>query len=130
MLLQHRLHLSSLITSICLTLRLRRRNVVAMGQLEEQQNVSLKPQPCRSARSSGLRELKNTGQGAWQHRSSSAAVNCSTKAWTCFTDKFDANTDDEIIKRLAAGRRRAAGLPGEEKEEDPQEDNAEQQKPN
>ena len=46
-----------------------------------------------------------------------------------FTDRIEVSNDKQIIKRLMAGRRRAAGL-AEEDEEKETEDNRDEPKPN
>jgi hypothetical protein len=54
---------------------------------------------------------------------------CSAATLGLFVDRVEINTDEKIMESLIRGRRRAAGLT-ENEEEQPQDDDAELQKPN
>jgi hypothetical protein len=71
-----------------------------------------------------IEDAKNAGQGAWQAATIATILRGYERLGRYldpFTDRLEVNAHQQIMERLIAGRRRAAGLPEEEEAEDPEE---------
>ena len=76
-----------------------------------------------------IEDAKRAGQGAWQSQAVLRGYELLGKSMGLFVDRVESNLDEKIMETLIRGRRRAAGLK-EDEEEQPQDDDAELQKPN